>query len=131
MNYVSAGRSNYFRVRNVKEFKKAVARWGGMELVEKEDRRGPIFALLAAEGFPNPADVDDDSSVTDMIAAHLSPGQVAIFQESGQEGMRYVSGWARAVTNKGTIADVDLCDIYDKAAKALNRPSGKISRPEY
>lgn len=54
-------------------------------------------------------------SLVELVSAHLTREDVAVFMESGAEKMRYVGGAAVAVNADGRTEVVDLDDIYEKA----------------
>ena len=60
--------------------------------------------------------VNEDEDIMDVVAKHLVDDWVAIFMESGAEKVRYVSGYAVAVNNKGGRETVSLHSIYPLAA---------------
>jgi hypothetical protein len=55
---------------------------------------------------------DIEFEITDIVAAHLSPGEVAIFISIGWEGIQYLAGYAVAVNSKNERVQVTLDDIY-------------------
>lgn len=131
-NYYATARSNYFAVKDEKAFRE----WAeqiGLTILE------PDHSTKVADGIPRfgitPGDCDDsggwptslyneetddfdDIDVSDELAPHLCDGEVAILMEVGNEKLRYVSGDAVAVNNKGESKYLNLDDIY-KVAKKL------------
>ncbi|MCX6984226.1 MAG: hypothetical protein NT118_05660 [Lentisphaerae bacterium] len=55
---------------------------------------------------------DIEFEIMDIVAAHLRPGEVAIFVSIGWEGMQYLSGYSVAVNSKNERVQVTLDDIY-------------------
>ena len=58
---------------------------------------------------------DEERDLIIELSGHLADGWVAILMEAGAEKLRYVSGFAIAVNNRGAIETVHLSDIYEKA----------------
>ena len=134
MNYLSVGRTSYFRVKNDFAFNEWLDQYETLDAI-KNDADG-IYCLLAEDGFPNSrvnADGDDNEevSIPQELAAHLLPGEVVVFQEVGYEGMRYVTGTAVAVDCSGIIAEMDLAEIYGKVSKIKDVSVESVKRAEY
>lgn len=129
-DYISTGRSNYFRVKEVDAFKALCNLWS-VEFIDKKPVEGGqpddiLVGFLANSGLSlyrsadDPANEDnvleyDFDAFLQELAAHLMEEEVAIMMESGYEGMRYVSGFAIAVNSKGEKESVYTEDIYEKA----------------
>jgi hypothetical protein len=154
MNWYGSARSNYFRVKDLTDFQKFCdENVPGAEIVHHDENESgtykmvgvddremppvevhPLTALLFREegGLPTQIEIDDtEYEFIDVISTHLVKGEVAIFMESGAEGMRYVSGHAIAVTWDGRTEYVSLNDIYDKAAAMLGIDARLVSGCEY
>ncbi len=58
---------------------------------------------------------DDEIDVIGQLPAHLADDEVAVLMEVDNEKLRYVTGTAPAVNNKGEIAHLDLNSIYEFA----------------
>lgn len=124
--FLGVGRTNTFGVRSVERLKDALSRTE----VEVIDRGAGMVTLLSGpcdetgdfDTWIGDLDADDDSDhdenlfVPDMIAEHLLPGQVAVFEHVGNEKLRYLSGWAIAVFGDGRQIRISLGDIYSMAA---------------
>lgn len=129
-NYYSVGRTNYFAVRDTAALRKLLGD-SGIELDTDSDGR---VVLLDGEGTGwtiYDEDGDDEVFLPDVIAGHLEPGQVAVFQSVGSERLRYLGGTALAVNDGGDQVVVQLDDIYAAAAQAFGVPIGAISVAEY
>jgi Ribonuclease G/E len=77
------------------------------------------------------SDEDENLFVPDMIAEHLLPGQVAVFEHVGHEKLRYLSGWAIAVFDDGRQIRVSLGDIYAMAASEFGVDRNSITAAAY
>jgi hypothetical protein len=137
--YESVGRTNYFAVRDAAALEELLSD-SGIELVHEHG--GRRVALIDGEGTDwtlrdDSAAVeyseDDDGEIflPDVIADHLTAGQVAVFQRVGREGMRYVVGEAIAVNATGDRVVVGLDDIYEQAAKQFGVDPASISSAAY
>ena len=135
-NYYASSRSNYFKVKDVDAFKKFCNKWG-VEYIEhvteysrKEgvpDKTDGLVGFLGSDGddgaLPSSAmltdaDTGEEKELTQddffyELSTHLEKGQVAILMEAGAEKLRYINGWAIAITDKNKQVVVSLNDIYD------------------
>lgn len=123
-NYYCTYRSNYFRVKDAEVFRKFIAQFGNLFLLEEDDKFG-FYDESGEAGMPGSyrdQESGDDIEVDFMeeLAKHLADEEVAIVMEAGAEKCRYVSGYAIAVNNKGEIRTVSLNDIY-QVAKSLGK----------
>jgi len=120
--WIGHARTNYFGVKDEAAFRAAFVTVE-VEIVEIRGMDGMRFALLGNDeygGFPSMRYVDDedelvDIDVTGMLIEHLADGEVAVLQEVGAEKLRYLTGAAWAVNNKGERVDVSIDDIYELA----------------
>jgi len=143
-NYNTFTRSNYFKVKEYESFKNWVESmcYMNFDIVEHTDDKG-TYALLSEdlegasmisgyyfdegdyedcddiEGIKKELNVDKDGcyevNVAKGLAEHLVDGEVAILMEIGKEKMRYLSGFAIAVNNKGETREVTINSIYEMA----------------
>ncbi|ADK69021.1 MULTISPECIES: hypothetical protein [Gordonia] len=138
--YTALARTNSFAVRDVtalisdlERYGLSVGSFGGTgDLVLDTDKQGRV-ALFSSEGWPSFDEdslamrlgIDDEESpvpsdhesLADLVSAHLTPDQVAIFTEVGNEKFRYLSGRAVAVNSGGEQRQIDLDDIMRLAAE--------------
>lgn len=140
-NYYATARSNYFAVKDEQAFRE----WAtliGLTVLEQDHHDKvadgiPRFAIAPGDSDDSGAwptsplnedtDSDDEIEVSEELAAHLADDEVAILMEIGNEKLRYMTGWADAVNNKGEHVIVTLESIYE-AARALGT---NITRAEY
>ena len=129
-NYYATARSNYFAVKDETAFRKWAARIG-LNIMEPDHHDKvaegvPRFGITPGDedngGWPNllhNAETDDydDIDVPGQLSVHLADDEVAILMEAGSEKLRYVSGSAVAVNNKGETASVNLGSIYRTARR--------------
>ena len=129
-SYVSLGRTNHFAVRDLDAFQALVANYSFELEVEKDN----VVILLDTDGSEwaaYPEDSDDCVYLYDVIAEHLQPGEVAVFQSVGNEKLRYVGGYSVAVSETGDQVWVHLSDIYQRAAEQFGVDRAAISLAEY
>ena len=144
-NWYGSARSNYFKVKDLDAFKKAMEPWpirvheGGAGdvclLSEEQDSGGWPSYRSHDDEFDAPL-VEDASYDTDiefdalsLIAPHLETGQVCVMMECGAEKLRYLSGIALAFDHTGLkTCIVSLEDIYALAEQAFG---GVVSRAVY
>lgn len=134
MNYTGIARTNYFGVKDADAFIAWAETLNGVRV----EQRGDLFALLAEEeGWPSSKQVDngghedyEDLDIIQEVIPHIADGDVAIFMETGNEGLRYLTGAATAVNNKGEMRQVTLGGIY-KLAQDLAAPGVEVTLAEY
>jgi len=150
-NYYGSARTNYFRVKDMAAFDKALENVPDIEVVRENippySAEGIVpegfdfggVGVLVSDGdcggFPSQFyddenDVDVELDLGTLIAEHLQDGEVAILMECGAEKLRYVVGWAEAINNKGERKFIQLGDIYDLAKELTDRPKD-ITKAEY
>lgn len=79
-------------------------------------------------------DTDQDETEIDwvnILTEHLAEGEVAILMEAGAEKLRYITGWAQAISWDGRVNTVSLDDIYAKAAAEFGVDIDSITRAAY
>lgn len=116
-NYYAAARTNYFRVKDKDKFVEAMGLWYGAEVIEGIGKKGNrLYGLLFDEsGIPSSKEVDGeivDADIFNELKKHLPKGEVAIFMESGHEKLRYVTGYAIAVSPGRRDLCISIDDIY-------------------
>ena len=140
-NYYATARSNYFAVKDETAFRE----WADLlrlTILEPDHRNKvadgiPRFGIASGDrddsgGWPTSlADEEtgdyEDIDVHEQLAAHLADNEVAVLMEVGNERLRYVSGMAVAINNKGRTVRVNLDSIYTAARKL----GSNITRAEY
>lgn len=127
-NWQGSARSNYFAVKDEAAFREWATK---RELTVATNRdHKDLFALLANGtddgGWPTSAYVEPNEDndpdgyvefdiVQEVADSHLADGHVAVFLEVGAEKLRYVTGFAVAINNKGERKELTLGSIYDLA----------------
>lgn len=139
-NYYGAGRSNYFKVKSV-EALRASLEGAPFEVHEVSDTPGKVCILARDDdggGHLSYIFWDDESGeedreiyLPDLIAEHLEEGQVAVFVHIGAEKLRYLSGYSVAVHSDGTQVQIDLNDVYERAATEFGVPREEIEVAAY
>src|SRR5690606_5293853 len=106
MNYVEIARTNRFAVKDAEAF----ATWLDSVYGLQYERQDNEFTLYMDEGVPTTRDVGDDDVEIDLmleVSSFLIPGQIAVLEASGHEGLRYVTGYAVAVNAYGETRSVN------------------------
>lgn len=141
MDYIGSCRSNYFAVKDEEEFKRWCERThltftqgNPKEFIFNGKRYNYVGFYKEDGGLPSIMD-DENGDAQDVefmeeLRKHLIPGSVAIVQEVGSEGMRYLTGYAMAINSKGKIVSIGIEDIIDKARKLTNKP-GLVTPCQY
>lgn len=132
-NYEGWARSNYFKVKDLEEFKKFLEERDIDLLGESEDGTVAIYPRYNDGCWPS-SNIDEEGEEVEFdlvaeLAPHLAEGQVAVLMGVGHEKLRYLAGSATAVAWDGRIKCLYLSDIYALAAKEFGASS--ISRAEY
>jgi len=129
-NYCATARSNYFAVKDEAAFRQwaerlelkiliptgtpnpndGVPRFGITPGDDIDFGGWPVFCRIGDSGE------NEDIDIHEELSAHLADGEVAVLMEIGNEKLRYVTGTAIAINNKGESVRVDLEAIYAAAA---------------
>lgn len=128
--YTSIGRTNYFAVRDLPALENLLADTG-IDLQHEGENR---VVLLDGDGTDweiYSEDGEERVYLPDVIAQHLQPGEVAVFQSIGNEKFRYLGGHSVAVNSDGKQVWVRLSDIYSAAAQEFGVDASTISLAEY
>lgn len=131
-DYIAQSRSNYFKVKDIVEFKLWLESISSdLEFISNE--RGVGFLIYS----PIPSITWDEKSQEYIefdfhkaLAKHLQVGEVAITMEVGYEKIRYLIGVAVAVNHRGKVVYINLDEIYDKAKKVF-KGCHKITNATY
>lgn len=121
-NYYAAARTNYFWVKDDEAFEDAMQEIPSIEVIKEEDGS---YCILGDDpdggGWPTFSYDEDDNEteidLVEIVSQHLKDEHVAVFMESGSEKLRYVTGYAEAINNKGDRETISLVDIYGMARK--------------
>ena len=139
-NYYATARSNYFAVKDETLFREWAERTG-LSILEPDHHDKvadgvPRFGITPGDGDDSGwptllhyAETDDydDIDVPGQLSAHLADDEVAVLMEVGNEKLRYVSGSAVAVNNRGKSVSLNLGSIY-RTARHLGK---NITPAEY
>ncbi|MHB1841296.1 MAG: hypothetical protein ACYCPD_16180 [Acidobacteriaceae bacterium] len=134
-------RSNYFHVKDEATFRKE-AESLGLEVMTS-DSDSDLF-MVTPDGSddkggwptwsPDESDADGDPLEVDIVgflSKHLVKGEIVVLMECGAEKLRYLTGHATAFNSNGKRVDLDLGDIYQKAAKRFHVPVENITEAQY
>jgi hypothetical protein len=141
MDYSAIARSNYFKVKDHAAFLEFCSKYDLDPWTHKvKDNNGLDVELVGfganqSGGWDQQAvdpitDEDLQGDIESDLAKLLDEDEVAILMHAGNEGKRYVSGYAVAINSKGKRKEIVLSDIYDKAKKLTKDPN-KITLCEY
>ena len=140
-DWYGSARSNYFRVKDEAAFRKEAAGhgldvWTSNVEGEASFMVTPNGDLGDKGGWPTWYDTDDDGKPIELdivgaLAKHLVEGEIAVLIEAGAEKLRYITGHTTAFNSTGKRVDLDLGDIYSKAARRFHVPVNKITTAEY
>lgn len=130
-NYYATARSNYFAVKDETAFRKW-AECSELGILEPDHKEKPADGIRRfgitpqsggdENGWPlSRLDPDtgewEDFDVCDELSSHLADNEVAILLEVGSEKLRYLTGTAVALNNKGGTVRLNLESIYKSARK--------------
>ena len=101
--------------------------------VADEHPLAPGFVSVeGADGFDNPiATKDGDTTLEDLIAAHLVDGQVAVLISVHADRMREMGARAVAVRSTGESVTISTDDIYSLAARSFDVQEDAIATATY
>jgi hypothetical protein len=132
-NYYEKARTNYFKVKDAAAFQKYLDLFGSIDLVVNEKTGQYALIFDEASGVPSFYLNDDDEDIEvdfiDDVSKHLTDDSILVLQAIGNEKMRYLTGYAVAVNNKGECVDVNINEIYELAKQKFGVK--EISRAEY
>lgn len=106
-NYYMYARTNYFRVKDEDAFQALIDSVNGEVIRDSENRVGAIFD----EAWSVYDDDDNEIDFLEEIPSHLLDDEVCIAMEIGHEKMRYLTGFAFAINNRGDLERISLGDI--------------------
>lgn len=124
-NYVGKGRSNYFKVKDLKKFDDFINEFEDLSIIKKVDDASNqlVGFLIESESGAIPSYVFNESlqdfeevDFLSGLSKHLQEDQVAVIKEVGAEKMRYIHGCSTAVNARGETLFIDLGDIYEHAS---------------
>ena len=134
-NFYAQGRSNYFRVSDSGRFeafcdKYRLEYWTRetegtyIKSPEENPKKELHYAFTSRDegGLctdPEPDEFFDIEKFVEELSSILAEGEVAIYQEVGNEKLRYLSGWSLAIHSSGKAVEVGIQDIYQKAKEAF------------
>ena len=120
-NYVIKWRTNYFRVKNIEEFEKAIAPIS-CELYKNRDENGNISTICLTDTGEGEIDYftyyneeKDEFCEFDWVEIayeHLQDEEVIVFNMIGSEKLRYLTGRAEAFTYDGKCYTITFDDLY-------------------
>ena len=131
-NYSGTLRTSYVAVKDTAAFHKWLAGFPGLEALH---HKGGLLGFYSEDGelpgrrYPDEGwdgEEIDDTTFFDELATHLAEDQALVILHTGNERLRYLSGWAIVVTSKGIGPKIFLDDIYEKIPAGLN-----FTRAEY
>jgi hypothetical protein len=140
-DWYGTARSNYFRVKDEAAFRKE-AESLGLEVMTSSSDSGLLMvtpnALDDKGGWPTWSPDESDAGVDPLevdivgsLSKHLVKGEIVVLMECGAEKLRYLTGHATAFNSNGQRVDLDLGDIYRKAAKGFHVPVENITEAQY
>lgn len=134
-NWYGSSRTNYFQVKDPDAFKAEMAKHE-VDVWQSTTRGTDWFGLGAQTedgSWPSVLDADDDpvAEFWEVVAPHLADGQVAVLQTIGAEKLRYLTGYAIAVTNAAAPVFVSIDDVYMQAYAKFGVPMGSIADATY
>ena len=133
-SWVGMSRSNYFRVKDEAAFRSWAEDLDLAVLTDDKGRFG-IHATTADGGWPcwltDEGDEEVEIDLAAELAPHLANGEIAILMEIGYENTRHMTGRAVALNNEGNCVEIELSDIYEKAAALFGIDVDSISAATY
>jgi hypothetical protein len=122
MDYYGTARTNYFKVKNAQAFKDAVDKIPGISYEISRVDNVALFGLFSMNDYGWVESYYDDDGETEIeidweafFKKHLHGDSVAIMLDVGNEGRRYLNGYAFAWNAKGDTKVVSLNNIYELA----------------
>jgi hypothetical protein len=111
--YLSCGRSNQFRVKDLSAFKQALT---DFDVSVVEDDNDPNLVSILAFPRPGISFTNDQQHVLETVVPHMAGRGVVILMQVGyRSDTLELMGNAVAVNSKGEMRQVDLAYIYQMA----------------
>lgn len=125
-NWTGTARSNYFRVKDPDAFEAWVEMIGCEVIADMHGRLGFLPGDMSDGGFPSTYDDEETGETFDIdieadIVQFLAEGEIAVLQEIGSEGCRYLTGYSVAIAWDGRTTRVHIDDIYSKAGAEFGK----------
>lgn len=130
-NWYGASRSNYFRVKDIKAFMEDMRTISVAVVINNDAEFGQRCMVHPEDGddgnwpsyrYDNETDSEmEDIWLPEVISKHLPEGEVAVFLTVGHEKLRYLTGFAVAIDHTGKEIEVNLNEIYPRAAEAFGK----------
>jgi len=122
-NWEGRYRSNYFKVKDVKKFEEWVDALTGGEGKAKLSFDADCSNRVCIFGYgsiPDPPEDEkgDRPDFFDELALHLETCEIAVIQEVGWEGLRYLTGYSTAIDWLGRVATASIDDIFKDLSEA-------------
>ena len=137
-NYISAYRTNYFRVTDEDKYNELIKKLSGedFELFDKTAEDGTVYHGFGGYGgiaYDANGTEDFDEYIDDFLE-DLRPiipkDESVIFTEVGHEKLRYVTGYSTIVTHDG-IECINLTDAAKDKAKEMLKKDDYTTTMEY
>ena len=121
-NYSEIIRSNYFQVKDKEAWETFCKRWGLTPIFDANGHGfvlddGPIRYLPLVEYMVDGETEDDDFDFYLELEQQIPKGEVAIVMAAGSEKMRYIIGFAIAVSPGRKPITIELDEIYGRVKK--------------
>lgn len=121
-NWYGAARSNYFFVKDPEAFRNEFSKYP-LEVIENQGGPKDSFLLLPTGEYGDfdtwiydgDEGEEEEFDVLEKVAPHLKDGHVAIIMTTGAEKLRYLTGYAQAINNKGERREVNINSIHELA----------------
>jgi hypothetical protein len=133
-NFYEKARTNYFKVKDLVEFKEFIELFYDIELLV--DERKGSYALLFSEesGVPSQYYHDDKDEYIEVdfiyeLSRFITDDSIVVIQAVGSENMRFVSGYAIAVNSKNEQVSININEIYELAKQKFG--VNEISEASY
>ena len=116
-NYISAFRSNKFKVKDKEAFNAWMGGFIGEDNMEVWDESDGTVGFgwydhMPLQRYDEAKDENEDANFMEELSKHLAEGEVAVVQEIGNEKLRYLIGYSEAVTWTGERHTVSIDDIF-------------------
>ena len=118
-DYYCKSRTNYFKVKKINDFKVELGKYsageGGIDIWEEKGLVG-LGSYGSMTTLYDP-DTDEWIEIFEILQDHIEDGEAVILVESGNEKLRYVTGYAWVITKD----DIKFIDVIDQAVQEAQR----------
>ena len=111
--YEELVRSNYFAVKDPEAWETFCERWGVSPIKDAQGRHGLMGGEMNSCIIDDEGNEDEKADFDSELEDQLADGEVCVIQGVGNEKLRFLIGYAKAISPGRDMIYLDLGRIYD------------------